>query len=63
MTNYEKIINRIRAKCFSLFPLVEFLETSSNKSNVVFQINTLKLEVNNLLDEMKFTLMEKKGFY
>jgi len=61
MVDYEQAINKIRAKSFMIFPTIEFGQKSNHKTFTNEQLNKYKEEVNSLLDQLGFTIIEKAG--
>jgi len=53
MSKMSKKTDKLRAKCFILFPLIEI----ANKREIIDKIK----EINEILDSMLFTKMEKIG--
>ena len=62
MVDYKRAISKIRAKCFIIFPNMEIGEKTNQPTSVLtIQFNKYKKEVNDLLDLLEFTVMEKVG--
>jgi len=61
MVDYKQAVNKIRAKCFIIFPTNEFGEKHNHKTFANEQIKGYKKEVNDLLNLLGFTVIEKAG--
>ena len=61
MVDYEKAVNKIRAKSFMVFPTSEFGKVANQQIFSEEQLNNYKKEVDDLLDLLGFTVMEKAG--